>query len=381
MKHFALTIVFLFSTICTSAQIRHESFESFSLQEQRQLQIYIPEDYNPEKLYPLVVVLDAERLFDQVVALSKYYHNFQGMPQTLVVGVNQEANQLRWEDCAFDPETGMPTAKGGQFYDFIALELLPSLDEKYNMAPFKMFVGYDITANFGNYFLMSDNSPFNAYVHLSPRQAPDLKDALRTRLQSPEKTIFYHLISGDQRGTTKDRILELNASLSNISIPDWHYFYDTYSGIDAVSTVSYGLGKAWDRTFDIFKSISPEEYREKILPSDQPVFAYLEKKMETIEKLFGYRINPSLSDVIAIYAGVRKKQDYESLKPLADLCKTEFPDSMLGFYLEGEYYEYTGDPKKALRSFEKAFGMQEIDFLTRDMALNKMDALKTDFGF
>ena len=208
-----------------------------------------------------------------------------------------------------------------------------------------------------------------------------MKDALRTRLQSPEKTIFYHLISGDQRGTTKDRILELNASLSNISVPDWHYFYDTYSGIDAVSTVSYGLGKAWDRTFDIFKSISPEEYREKILPSDQPVFAYLEKKMETIEKLFGYRINPSLSDVIAIYAGVRKKQDYESLKPLADLCKTEFPDSMLGFYLEGEYYEYSGDPKKALRSFEKAFGMQEIDFLTRDMALNKMDALKTDFGF
>jgi predicted alpha/beta superfamily hydrolase len=381
MKQLPLTTALIFWVFCASAQVRHEMFESFSLQEQRQIQVYTPEDYNPEKTYPLVLVLDAERLFDQVVALSKYYNKFQGMPQTLVVGVNQEANQLRWEDCAFDPETGMPTSKGSQFHDFIALELLPSMEKTYSLAPFKMFVGYDITANFGNYFLISDHSPFNAYVHLSPRQAPGLESDLRSRLQNPEKTIFYHLIAGEQRGENKEQIRNLNATLGSIAASDWHYFYDSYSGIDGVSTVSYGLGKAWDRTFNIFKPISPEEYREKILPSEQPVFAYLEKKMETIEKLFGYRIDPSLSDVIAIYAGARKKQDYESLKPLADLCKSEFPDTMLGFYFEGEYYEYTGDPKKALRSFEKAFGMQEIDFLTREMALNKMDALKTDFGF
>jgi hypothetical protein len=381
MKKISLATILIFWAFSAYSQIRYETFDSFSLQTQRQIQVYIPEDYNPEKNYPLVLVLDAERLFDQVVALSKYYNKFQGMPQTLIVGVNQEANQLRWEDCAFDPETGMPTTKGAQFYDFLALELLPSLDEKYNLAPFKMFVGYDITANFGNYFLISDNSPFNAYVHLSPRQAPGLDGNIRSRLQNPEKTIFYHLITGEQRGALKDQIRDLNATLGSISSSDWHYFYESYVGIDAVSTVSYGLGKAWDRTFNIFKPISPEEYREKILPSEQPVFEYLEKKMETIEQLFGYQIDPSLSDVIAIYAGVRKKEDYESLKPLAELCKTEFPDTMLGFYLEGEYYEFNGDPKKALRSFEKAFGMQEIDFLTREMALNKMDALKTDFGF
>jgi hypothetical protein len=40
-----------------------------------------------------------------------------------------------------------------------------------------------------------------------------------------------------------------------------------------------------------------------------------------------------------------------------------------------------GEPKKALRTFEKAFGMEEIDFLTKEMALEKMDALKADFGF
>ena len=40
-----------------------------------------------------------------------------------------------------------------------------------------------------------------------------------------------------------------------------------------------------------------------------------------------------------------------------------------------------GEPKKALRTFEKSFQMEEIDFLTKEMALEKMDALKADFGF
>jgi len=100
-----------------------------------------------------------------------------------------------------------------------------------------------------------------------------------------------------------------------------------------------------------------------------------------IERLFGFRKTVDLNDIMAIYAATRKKEDVESLKPLSDLCKKEYPNTMLGFYFEGEYYEQLGEPKKALRTFEKAFGMEEIDFLTKDMALEKIDALKADFGF
>ena len=112
-----------------------------------------------------------------------------------------------------------------------------------------------------------------------------------------------------------------------------------------------------------------------------PVFQYLEKKYGTIEELFGFKRNVSLNDIMAIYAGTRKKEDFESLKLLSDLCKKEYPDTMMGFYFEGEYYEHMGEAKKALRTFEKAFGMQEIDFLTKEHALEKIDALKADFGF
>ena len=97
--------------------------------------------------------------------------------------------------------------------------------------------------------------------------------------------------------------------------------------------------------------------------------------------MFGFSKPVELNDIMAIYAASRKKEDFESLKPLSDLCKKEYPETMLGFYFEAEYYEQLGEPKKALRTFEKSFQMEEIDFLTKEMALEKMDALKADFGF
>jgi hypothetical protein len=54
---------------------------------------------------------------------------------------------------------------------------------------------------------------------------------------------------------------------------------------------------------------------------------------------------------------------------------------MMGFYFEGEYLELLGEPKKAKKAFEKAYQMEEIDFLTKELAVEKIDALKADFGY
>ena len=98
--------------------------------------------------------------------------------------------------------------------------------------------------------------------------------------------------------------------------------------------------------FEIFKPITPKEYKENILTSEEPVYKYLEDKYNSIEELFGFRKEVELNDIMAIYAASRKKDDFESLKPLAELCKEEFPNTMLGFYFEGEYYEELGEGKK-----------------------------------
>ena len=54
---------------------------------------------------------------------------------------------------------------------------------------------------------------------------------------------------------------------------------------------------------------------------------------------------------------------------------------MMGFFLQGEYYELLGEPKKALKAYEKSFTYKEIDFFTKDLAIQRMDGIKEDFGY
>ncbi|MBQ4913125.1 esterase [Maribacter sp. MMG018] len=380
MRHFLFPLT-LFMVFAIKAQTTQEIFESFKLQERRDVQYYFPPELDESKKYPLIVVLDANYLFDQVVATSIYYSRFHGMPESIIVGVNQSENSIRYEDCAFDPNSGLPSEKGKKFYEFIGMELIPYLDLNYSTAPFRMILGYDITANFQNYWLFKDNSIFDAYVSISPTLAPEMESRVPMRLNTFDKQMFYQLIvEGEQTNDTK-KIAALDQGIKALDKETLHYFYDVYQKADHISVATYGIGKAFDNVFGIFKPISPKEYRTQILTSEEPVYQYLENKYQGIVDLFGFSKPVALNDIMAIYAASRKKEDFESLKPLSDLCKKEYPETMLGFYFEGEYYEQLGEPKKALKTFEKAFQMEEIDFLTKEMALEKIDALKADFGF
>ena len=380
MRYISLIFALLFG-MTSYSQVTQEIFESFKLQERRDVQYYFPENMDETKNHPLIIVLDADYLFDQVVASSKFYSRFHGMPQSIIVGINQSKNDLRYEDCAFDPENGLPSEKGKNFYEFISMELIPYLDLNFSTAPFKMIVGYDITANFENYWLFKDYSVFDAYISISPTLAPEMETRVPLRLNTFDKQLFYQLIVEGEQNKDTQKIMTMHQGITDLGKESLHYFFDEYKNADHISVATYGIGKAFDNIFGMFKPISPKEYKTQILTSEEPVFDYLQNKYQGIIDLFGFSKPVELNDIMAIYAASRKKEDFESLKPLSDLCKKEYPDTMLGFYFEGEYYEQLGEPKKALKTFEKAFQMKEIDFLTKEMALQKMDALKADFGF
>lgn len=376
-------LLLLIGLLCTNlgAQVKKEIFESFKLQERRDVSYYFPEDYSEEKNYPLIVVLDADYLFDLVVANAKLYSREHRMPQAIIVGIHQSENDIRWEDCDYDEASGLPTEKGKLFYEFLGTEIIPYLVTQYNIAPFKMFIGYDITANFGNYFLFKDKSLFNSYLSVSPVLATEMESRVPARLSDLDQEIFYNIVLEKEKTDDRQRILQLNNSIKSINKETLHYFFDEYEDADHTSIVAYGLGKAFDNVFRVFQPISPKEYKTEILVSNEPAFKYLEDRYNRIEKLLGFQKPVELNDIMAIYAACLKKDDFESLKPLSEVCKKQFPDTMLGFYFEGEYYEELGEPKKAFKTFEKAFQMEEIDFLTKDMALEKIDALKADFGY
>jgi len=380
MKHLALILV-LFFAAPVLAQSKTESFESYYLQEERTLRISLPEDYDENKTYPLILVLDAEYLFDMVVANARFYHRADRMPSSIVVGINHEEDYLRERDFSFDPNNGYLTPDSDAFYSFLEKEILPYCDKNYSVAPFKMFIGYDRSAAMGNFFLYGDRSPFTAYLSISPVLPTDMENLVPSRLLDLPQQLFYNLVLEKEPTADRQRVLQMNQSVASIQRDGLQYYFDQYESPDHTTVVAYGIGKAFDNVFKLFRPITPMEYKKEILTANEPAIQYLYHKYEMIEELLGFQKPYELNDIMAIYSASRKKEDFESLKELAEICKRQWPEEMLGDYLQGEYFEYMGEVKKALRAFEKAYQKNEIDFLTKEAAYDKIAAIKDDFGY
>ncbi|MEL4306767.1 alpha/beta hydrolase [Joostella sp. CR20] len=381
MKNTTIACIALCLCAITSfAQKTTSTIESIKLAEERDIQLYVPEDYSAEKSYPLIVVLDADYLFDAVVGNTKFYAYKDEMPQSIVVGINQKNS--RYEDCFYSDENGFPDKKGNAFFEFIGMELIPMIAKNYNLAPFKAIVGHDTSANFSNYYLFKNNLLFNAYINLSPNFAPTLEHKVPERLSSLDTMTFYYLATSENdESENQQRIGVFNNNMKSVSNSNIHYYFDKFENANHYGVASYGIPKALDKIFKMYKPISVDEYKKEVLAYEGPIVGYLTDKYNTIESLFGFKKQVSLNDMMAIYAGIKKKDDLESLEELSKIAKKEYPNTMLGFFFEAEYLEKMGEPKKAMRTYEKAFGMKEIDFLTKDLALERIDALKADFGW
>ena len=85
--------------------------------------------------------------------------------------------------------------------------------------------------------------------------------------------------------------------------------------------------------------------------------------------------------VFAIATAAERKKEWPSLQKVAQLAIKEHPNSVLGHYYLGRFYEETGEPRKAMRSYQVAFELEEIAFISFDLLLEKVDQIKNDFGY
>ena len=159
MKKIFLLTLTLFS-LHLAAQKSVEEVQSKKLNGTRQIMISLPPSYEkePDRKFPLLFLLDGEYLFDAFSGALSYANYWDDLPQVIIVGISQNANGERFIDSQFNPETGVPEEGGAKFYDFIVSELIPALEKKYRIAPFKVIAGHDTTAGFLNFFLYKDLS-------------------------------------------------------------------------------------------------------------------------------------------------------------------------------------------------------------------------------
>lgn len=374
-----ILLLLLFSS-ATFSQKTTETFVSTKLKESREITVGLPPSYenNSTKQYPILILLDGDYLFDPFFGALNYGAYWDDLPETIIVGISQNKNEERIDDCNYDDLNGLPAEKGARFFEFIGGELLPYIEKKYRIAPFRIIAGHDTTAGYLNFFLYKENPLFNAYISLNPDLVPEMETRIPEKLAKLKQPVFYYLSSaeGDLK-EIKEAIKTLDANIKLIVNPSVNYKYDELKGTSHYSSVLYSIPDALYQFFECYKPISIAEYTEKIAVLQNGYVKYLTDKYDGITKTLGFKVPIRTTDFKAIEAAIIKNKAYPELEKLAEIAKKTYPKSMLADYELGLMLEKMGDSKKAAKAYQKAAQFDEIGDLTKDMMFEKFDEMQS----
>jgi len=359
MKNIVFVLLFISAIGFSQDNIIYKKFNSYQLNTERILKIYLPESYeeNKESTYPVAIVFDAEVLFDIYVANSKLFAARDKAPEQIVVGILQNQDEERYADSDYSTDTGLPNQDSSKFYGFVRDELIPYIDDNYRTSLFKSIIGNTITANFANYFFLESSPVFNAFININPSYAPNMHEKLELKSQSLDSDYFYYLSSG--RYNTEKRlkgITEVNNLLKLSENDKFNYKFDDFSNSTKTASIGQSISSSMGFIFELFAAISKKEYEDEIANLDPAeAIEYLEKKYVEIEYLYGSNVKIRESDIYKIEPIIIDKMNGDYLEEFGKMIMRLYPESPIGDYYIGMYYETGFEYKKALKYYKNGY--------------------------
>jgi len=374
---------FIFFTNLIYSQAIFKKIYSEELREEREIKILLPRGYSEKnkKAYPVIYVFDGDYLFEPVAGNVDYLSYWDSIPDAIVVGINQR--ESREKDCLYNEQNSFPFEEGADFFNFVASELVPFIDDTFKTELFTVAVGHGFTANFINYFLLKEGRPlFNGYITLSPDLAPQMTAYLKKSLSTIEHQVFYYLAtSNNDVPYIKENTVALDNILKEINHKKFLYSFNNFEKLSHYSLPVYAIPKALENIFFIYGSITKKEYETTILKLETSPVDYLKEKYNMIENFFGIKKQIIPNDIRAIEAAIEKKEMPVYYQDLGEYLRKQQPETLLGHYYLGKYYEAVGKPKKAIKMYQSAYMLSEVEGYNREDMLNKADTLKAEFGY
>jgi predicted alpha/beta superfamily hydrolase len=151
-----------------------EHIHSKVLNEDRILNIYLPEGYDTSKAtYPVIYVLDgtANEDFLHTAGLVQYLSMYDMMPESIVVGI---ANVDRRRDFTFPTNVAedkklVPVSGGSEkFRSFLSTELLPFIEATYRTNNHRTIIGQSLGGLLASEILIKQPAMFDEYMIVSP---------------------------------------------------------------------------------------------------------------------------------------------------------------------------------------------------------------------
>ncbi|EJL63294.1 alpha/beta hydrolase [Flavobacterium sp. CF136] len=371
-------LLFILTSISAFSQKKFDNIKSEKLGEERRITIGLPESYeaNPNKKYPVLYLLDGDYLFDAFSGAVSYGAYWDDLPEMIIIGIHQNKDGERYEDCTIEQVSGLPDEKGAKFFEFIGAELIPYVEKNYRTSPFRMIAGHDTTASFINFYLYKDDPLFKGYICLSPELAPKMEIRIPEKFAKVKEPFFYYLSAADgDIKSIKEPIEKLDSNIKIANNPLVNYKYDLFKNSTHYTEVLHSIPNALYQIFEVYKPINSAEYKDKIAVLKSGYSDYLENKYNIMSTVFGVQIPVRMNDFKLIENLILKNNLYDELGKMAEIANVSYPAAMLGEYEMGLMYEKMGDPKRAAKKYQNASQMVPIGDLNRDMMYEKIDEM------
>ena len=362
----SLTLLFiLFSLVLFSQKTFVKELESDILETTRNIKIYLPAGYETDSIknYPIAIVLDEEYLFDIYVGNSILFSKKDKAPKQIVVGISME--ETKGNDVSFERTNGKLTTTANYFYEFIRDEVIFYMESNYRTSPFISLIGQGYSANLVSHFLKENTAFINSFVCINPSFSDFIGGELQTynlpKFSKEDNTFYFYTNNSTSFSTTKQqKIDQLQKGLASIEIKNFNVINDVISTKSSVSSIGEAVPRAMTKIFEIYASISKEEYEKNIKDlAPRDAIYYLESKYLEIEFLFGSNLGIREKDIYTIESIIIEKENGDKLRDFGKMILKLFPTSPLGDYYIGRYYESGKMFKKALKQYKIGYGKMD----------------------
>jgi uncharacterized protein len=352
------------------------SIKSEVLGEDRVILVRTPAGYaRGTERFPVLYMTDGEAQLSHSISTVAFLAGNGRMPEMIIVAI---ANTDRTRDLT--PTNAsmsdgrrsfqFPTSGGAdKFLKFIESEVIPQIESKYRVQPYRIFAGHSFGGLFAIHAMFTRPDLFNAYIAVSPSLQWDnqveLKRAeefLKGRKEW-KKTLFVSL--GNEPGDITTSFNRFKEILTQNQPKDFEWQAQLMPDEDHGSVVLRSHYQAFRKIFD-----------EWPLPTDADTGAVVggwpsvEQHYKSLSQKYGYTIRPSEAFVNQYgYQLMGEKKMDEAIAIFKDNVK-EHPKSANVYDSLGEAYEKAGQLELARENYEKAFTLGK-EFNDQNVAIFK----------
>lgn len=322
------------------------------LNENRKIQVYLPDDYDStNKEYPVLYLLDGQRLYLHGVSLLQSFNQFQQTPGLIVVGINN----------AYPRRFYHFSSGAMQFAAFLTQEVVPTVNEKFRTSEERLLFGWEYAGSFAMQTMIDQPDLFDAYIASSPfpvnasdRPAnqnvlPKI-DSLFSKENVFDKFLYFSVSEGE--GMVETGTDQLHDLLKQKAPESFNWTYRKLAGEEHRSTPYSTLYHAITSYYKYYPELQFKTLQEF---NDAGGLEYVNEYYAKRAAQYGFPIELTTWTKFTIIRNAIRAKDFDQFDKLFEQLKSyEFIGSLKRSrpFEIAEFYEQHGKYEKAIEIYE-----------------------------